>query len=257
MNKLLLWLALPLLVLTSQACGAGRRVAKGDKLEKVSADYVLKQLVGNQVQADWMDARANIDFSGESLSAGGNAIIRLRRDSVIWISVRKLGFEVARAQITPDSVYILDRLNNEYAVEPLSYVENRYRLPARFDLLQQVLLGNPVFFTKELDVQPDESHYLLAGETNRWQTGYWVTPGSFRLQRMRLAETAQQRQLDLTLDKYQAVAGNKQDFSYFRKLALDSQETGRAEVTIEFTKVELNAPTEIRFDIPGHYTRSK
>lgn len=255
MNKLTFLLLLSLTALLISSCGAGRRATREGALRKTTAPAVMEKLVRAQVSAEWMDARAKLDYAGRDMSVSGNAQIKLHRDSVIWISVKKFGFEVARAQVTQDSIYILDRINNEYAVEPLSYIEKRFRLPARFDLLQNVLLGNPIFFTKELALLIEEQQYRLQGRTTAWETDYWVSPETFRLTRMRLADRQENRAVDLTLDNYTSTGSKNIAFAYERLLRVNGGETGEATIGIEFSDVILNEPTEIRFEIPDRYER--
>ncbi len=251
---------LPLLLLCClfiAACGTSKKAVETGKLKKASPQSVFDQLVRNQVQFDWLDARANIDIDSKYLSAGGTLRLKIRRDSIIWMSVKKFGFEAARAQVTPDSVYILDRLNNEYAIEPLSYLEQRYQLPARFDLLQQLLLGNPIFFTTVFELDTQEQHYILNGRSSNWSTAYFVHPQSYRLDRMKLEQPVKRQRLDVSLDDYQQPTSGNRDFSYLRKLLIDSEETGEAQIEIAFTKVEFDAPTDIRFEIPTRYERNQ
>lgn len=244
-----------LILLLGLSCGSGKRAGDKGRVKKLSAENLLDRMSSKAISAEWMDARARIDFDSPDLSVGGTAFIKLKKDSIIWMSVRKFGFEAARAQITPDSVFILDRLNNEFTAEPLAYIERRYRIPASFDLLQQVLLGNPVFFTRDLALQNRENLYYLRGRTDRWQTDYWVSPADFQLQRMQVTEQSSRRTVDLALKNYRPAEGSDAAFSYLREVNLDSPETGAATVELEFNKVELNRPTSIAFDIPSRYDR--
>lgn len=90
----------------------------------------------------WMEGRCQIQVESESMNLNGQAIIRVRKDSAIWLSVRKLGFEAGRALIVKDSFYYLDRLNNNFQSFPISYIREKYQLPGDFFYLQALLLGN-------------------------------------------------------------------------------------------------------------------
>lgn len=256
MNNLFFWATLCCVLLVA-ACGTSKRATKATKIKEATPQAILDRLVRQQVQAEWMDARANVDLDSESMRVGGTLLVKARKDSIIWLSVKKFGFEVARAQISQDSVYILDRINKEYAAEPLSYLEQRYQLPARFELLQQLLFGNPVFFSRSFELEADEQHYILKGSSSNWTSAYFVQPNSFRLDRMELAQTANQQRLDVLLEDYQEAPGKGKEFSYLRRLLIDSEETGEAQIELAFTKVEFDAPTEIRFEVPSRYERNK
>jgi hypothetical protein len=44
-------------------------------------------------------------------------------------------------------------------------------------------------------------------------------------------------------------------FSYFRALQFISPETGTISLDLKFSKVDLNTPKSLTFDIPSHYTK--
>ena len=248
---------LPLLILLLLAAGCGKRTGAARlPAGKVTADKAYRQLVANQLSADWMDARASINFDSPDFSAGGTAHIKVEAGKRIWVRVSKFGFEAARALITPDSIYLLDRLNREYSAEPLAYVEQRYQIPARFELLQDILLGNPIFFGRnEYNLATEEQQYLLRGGSQYWKTSYWLNQRSFQLERMRLQEPATDREVDLQVAGYGTVAGIPREFAYLRNLSINSPETGRARIELKFNRVSLNEPTSITFSIPSSYSR--
>jgi len=92
-------------------------------------------------------------FSGKAktkLAINGNSNdvtlnIRMARDQRIWISITAIiGIEVARAQITPDSIFVVNRLQNVYLKKPFSYVYTYASKQVNFKTLQALLLGNAV-----------------------------------------------------------------------------------------------------------------
>jgi len=71
---------------------------------------------------------------------------------------------------------------------------------------------------------------------------------------MEVQQERSARSLAIQLLNYQD-AGTNRDFSHLRKIAVNSRETGKAEIEIEFTQVELNVPTNIDFSVPPRYER--
>lgn len=255
MTKYPLFLLFAAALLLFAGCGTKRVATDDANLSAMDGRALLSQLSRHQLQAEWLDGKARIEYDDGSMSIGGTASIKMRKDSLIWMSVKKFGFEVARAMVTPDSLYILDRINNEYAVEPLSYVEERYQLPANLAMMQQVLLGNAVFLTTaNLQAQVEADGYRLTAAEGGKRNELWLTSQNFVLQRMRVADLTEERELDVTFAGY-GDAGANRDFSYLRTLDVDSRETGRARITIEFSQVELNVPTDFHFSIPPRYQR--
>ncbi|MDX1939162.1 MAG: DUF4292 domain-containing protein [Saprospiraceae bacterium] len=237
------------------ACSASKKLGTSG-LERDSPEFLIKAMATNQVNAKWFSARAKVDFAGDDMSVGATATIRMLKDSLIWVSVRKLGFEVMRAKITQDSVYIIDRLGNTYDIKDLNYLQKTYNVPASLEMLQAIVLGNPVFFsTSGFQTEKVEPLLHLFGKSARMDTHYWLDKKDYRLQKMSFEEPQDQRLVQMQLEDYQQLADN-QNFSYFRILEMNSRETGKVKVEMKYSQLEINIPKDVEFEIPDRYTRS-
>lgn len=250
MNKAFL---LFLILLTASSCGIFRKTAAESALPERSAKFLLKKMAQQQVDADWFSSRAKISYADDEFSISASANIRMRKDSVIWANIKKLNIEAGRALIRPDSFFVIDRINQEYVRQPVSDIANMLRLPASFELLQTILLGNPFFFTTDLDVETQGPNYSLKGEDARFSTSYLIDGSSFQLKKIAVAEKGSGRTVEMELSQYGPL-DKKQKFSYFRTMRMDSPDTGPLQVEIEFSKVEINIPKSIEFEIPSRYT---
>jgi tetratricopeptide (TPR) repeat protein len=97
-------------------------------------------------------AKTKLDINGNSNDVTLN--IRVARDQKIWISVTAIiGIEVARAQITPDSIIVVNRLQSVYLKKPFSYVYTYASRQINFKTLQALLVGNAI--PEVLNPRPD------------------------------------------------------------------------------------------------------
>ena len=213
-------------------------------------------MVQNQVSADWLAAKAKITVRDESGVTKFSANLRWKKDSILWMNFKKVSVEGARIQITPDSIYIIDRLNKKYIVEDFNFAQREFNLPTGFDGLQSFLLGNPIFFSKELKSSIKDNQYHLAGKTDTYQTGYWLEAGTFLLKKTLVDDFRNGRILEYELGNYGKLSDD-QNFSFKRNLELSSGEFGDISIKIELSKVEVNVPKIIRFEIPNYYERVK
>lgn len=249
----MLLLAFGLLLFGS--CNTSKKLGS-EKIDRNSPGFFVKTLATNQVKAKWFSARAKIDFKDDYTSIGGIATINMIKDSLIWVSVRKLGFEVARAKITKDSVYIINRLNNEYDIKGLDYLAKEYNIPASLEMLQAMILGNPVFFTTSgLQLERLPAAYRLFGRTENMSTDYLIEEKTYQLQKMGFDDFRDKRQIQMKLEDYQQLPDN-QNFSYFRILEMNSAETGKVKVEMKYSQLEINTPKDISFEIPNRYSRA-
>ena len=241
-----------LCVLTAAACGrkvtgpaaGGDAPAVGSRLR---LNQVLERIDANRTTAEWMDAKARVDVQTDDLDIGGTAYLRLHRDQAIWISVKKFGFEGARALIRPDSFFLYNRLESEYTAEPLSYLEEKYKIPARFDLLQEIFFGNAVFLTDELKVGWEGDRIRLTGDGRDFSGDYRYDPATYRLEGMELQERGQQRMLTVVNGDYAPVDGAANAFPRTRNIAVDGGSEGKARLDFEFTDVTFAGPVDMPF----------
>ncbi|MEM9884825.1 MAG: DUF4292 domain-containing protein [Bacteroidota bacterium] len=225
-----------------------------DDADKMNAEKVRLSLLKNQVRADWLNANAKISLNGGGMAQSASANIRMQKDSLIWMSVKKLGFEIARALITRDSVYVLDRFNRQYIANDLEFLSKSYNLPANLLTLQAVLLGNPIFLTNTpLQLEEVDNQYRLFHEGAR-KGSYWLGQDDQQLNRMKLEDAGNSQKLDIKLSDYRQLLDN-QFFSHLRQIEIDSKETGASKVELVFQKVELNAPKSVRFEVPKGYNK--
>ena len=85
--------------------------------------------------------KIQLEDEGDKISSG--ITVRMRKDSIIWISVvPALGIEAARVVITKDSVQMLNRLKREYFSGDYSVIKNKYKVDLNYNLLQNIILGN-------------------------------------------------------------------------------------------------------------------
>ena len=109
-----------------------------------------KKLVnpGDHSDFQWMTAKMQIEIgTNDTLTSHLSPLtlsgsVRMRRDSVIWMSVSAmLGMESVRALMTQDSVVVINKMAQTYFVEPYSTVAKRFHAPATLRETQALLLG--------------------------------------------------------------------------------------------------------------------
>jgi len=213
------------------------------------ASKIIQGLEDNTFDTEYLEGTARVQLESKQLNIGGSAIIRLHKDKAIWMSVKKFGFEGARALIRPDSFFVINRLNGDYTAEPLSYIEKKYKIPARFDLLQEIVLGNAVFFTRDLELETIGDMYTLTGRDSRFATRHVVDANGFKLMEMSLKELAQDRNLTITNADFRKAAGmeSQADFAHQRTVNIDAEATGPAKMELTFNRLSFSGPLKMPF----------
>ena len=239
-----------LLLLFASSCNPAKRASTAN-IKSKSANFILKKMDRQAFNPEWLSGRAkvNINYEGQRFSATLN--LKMRKDSIIWVNLKKLGLEIGRLKITPDSIHLLDRFNKNYLARGIDELTSTYGLPADFGTLQDVLLGNAYFWNKEeLESSVKNNHYELNGIDGRKNFSYAIDPISFYL----LEQILQDQERDWTLEaNYEGYGATLHpNFSYIRNIKVIEPQS--VELTLSFTKVDVDLPQQISFNIPSHYT---
>lgn len=103
-------------------------------------------LLSNPITLNTLSAKAKIHYEGGDKSLDFVANIRMRKDSIIWISVSAGGglIQVARAIVTPDSFHAVSFLDKQAFVGPIEKAAAILPDGIDFYSLQNMILGNPI-----------------------------------------------------------------------------------------------------------------
>lgn len=214
------------------------------------ADFLVKNMITNQVKADWLSSRIKLNVEGDAvMNIGLSGTLRMEKDKAIWLSLKKFGFEVARALITPDSAFVLDRINGNNIAEDISYVQRKMNFPANFQMLQAMVLGNPVFFTKDFETKIDSTGYTLWSDTSSPKSTYLLGGVDYKLKAMAFEEYNPNRLMKINLEDHQMVDG-KRNFSHKRYFDIRSDNTGDMKVKLEFSNIEFDVEKKMPFTKP-------
>jgi hypothetical protein len=155
------------------SCKSTREQAKEKAVRNRTAGFVLKRYNESRFDYDWLGMKVDADFGTESESSGFKATIRMRKDSLIWVSITPaLGIEMIRVMITPDSLKYLSKIpeNKFYYIGTFEDVNRLIGTAFDFEMLQQLLVGNAIGLEKDerrFRSEVDGDDYLLISKYRR------------------------------------------------------------------------------------------
>ncbi|MBC7570183.1 MAG: DUF4292 domain-containing protein [Spirosoma sp.] len=115
-----------------------------------------------EIDFDYLTAKSKVSFKGPEQSIDNASVnIRVRKDSLIWVSISKLGIEAVRGLISRDSIIILDKIHREYSVYDYPALSNQFNFAMNFDLLQALIVGNLPLPKRPAQKVKNERDYLL------------------------------------------------------------------------------------------------
>ncbi len=136
MNRLLLVLFIGGLLLT--ACKKLPSISQQD-----TNNTALAVLDWKPLAFDYLVLKSKISFTTKGNTTNATANIRIKKDSIIWVSITPgMGIEAVRSIITPDSVKIINRLDNKYEKYSITYLKETLGIDLDFYNLQNLLVGD-------------------------------------------------------------------------------------------------------------------
>jgi len=122
-----------------------------------------KEVNVEEIDFDYFHSKTKVRYAEGDKQVNGNAHIRIKKDSLIWVSVSpSIGIEATRMMISKDTAIIINRLDKEYYVFNFEEISRYFNFKVDFDLIQSILLGNlakPV--DKETQIAKENNYYMI------------------------------------------------------------------------------------------------
>ena len=168
MIKYSLHIAILIFFIGFTSCAKKKEIVKPKKLENKNTKFLIKKIESNQHHFDTFFAKftAKTFFNDDKLNFKGS--IRIKSDSLIWISINKLGgIEVVRMVITQDSVKFINKWKKEYYLEALSKMEGLNGIAINYKMFEDLLTGNPYEFNPDAKYKSsnDNYYYILKSKS--------------------------------------------------------------------------------------------
>jgi len=263
---------LPILVIIFITIVAGCKTRKNTievKDQVKPGNKTTEQVLDKDLMIQWFDGKFNSDIINDGKSNSVKGRVRIRRDSLIWISIKPdiAIIEVFRVLISPDSVQLIDYLNKKYFMDKISGIKEFINYDISFQMVQNIFMGNSTFI---LDRSMFKSYINKEGDdiiaSSDFNT-YVEARGSkqsanFLFQALWFSNNVHKRNLMYDPDKKIEL-----DLQYKEHTMVDNYllpKTGQITVigdstntrfTFDYTKILLNEPFDFPFSIPENYER--
>ena len=136
-----------LIALLLTGCSTSRNALRNTVIGGLSGTEYMEKVIEWTPQRENLTARTRVQLNmgSESSSVSVNANMRIRRGELIRLSVAPvLGREVARMDITPKGVLVIDRMNRRYVEIGFAEVADILKVEVDFNALQSLFL-NEIF----------------------------------------------------------------------------------------------------------------
>jgi len=282
------------IVIAVSACGKKAEIVKPNKLQGKSPKYLINKLSSHEQKFDYLiakfTARTNID--NKKLNFKGS--IRIKSDSIIWLSFTKLGgVELVRMILTQDSIKFINKWDKEYYTGRLKDLKDFGGINVEFKVLEELLTGKPFDFDPDGKYKSsnDAYYYLLSlkakskvrkatqmsgedslltfemqnkkydkaiskvPEEDLYLKNYYLLPESFLLAKQSVNLIAQQQAIEIAYDNYEII-DDSYAFAFNQTIRIASKDKS-SRLDIKYTTIKLNQQIEFPFKISEKYVLYK
>jgi hypothetical protein len=212
---------------------------------------MLEKMTKNRIDFNTFSAHLKVNYTdAEGVDNEFKANLRIKKDSVIWLLIEAtlLDVEAIRILITHDSVKILNKLDKTLTLRSMSFLQQQTKLPLDFAILQDLLIGNPVFVDSNIvsyQKEPTTTSLLFIGElVKNYLT---VNNGDFSLKHSKLdyVDMMDARSCDLTYADYE------HNFSTYRRITVESK--SKLDIEFVFKQFKFNETLSFPFGNTKNY----
>lgn len=233
------------------SCATTTTTTSGPKPKKRSVKFLQRQLEEHHIDYDWLGTKAKIKFDSDKRKGSFLALIRMQKDSLIWIKLKKLNVEFARILITPGNIEILNRQESQYIQRDFLYLKREFGLDLSFTQLQDLLVGNPILHQQPnlISVISENKNVLKLPESQKEILKIFMNPKTFLIDK--IEGSANQNAITIDYSGYELL--EKQQIPMQKKVEIDSDDVGWVKLDMTFSKMVLNEVQKVGFVVPDSY----
>lgn len=250
MNKSLWFLVTAACVLSLSSCSK--------KVLTTTID--IPKLTLNIAEMDFANfqGRARMILRDANKERDVKAHIKMRKDSVIWMTFNVVGIQGGKALINKDSITIVSTVDKEYFVFEYPELSKRFNIDINYDIIQAAMLGNLLFpRSEDEEVLQESSMYLLKQQVGHIDVTNYVNAASMKIEKVEFKEGNSSNSLVINYSNFQPVENMVFPYNGTINLYYKSV-TGLLNTTIifEYAKAEVSDRDKIpNFNIPKRYVR--
>ena len=165
-------LGMVLMVAFLASCSATKSIKKSHSIEGMTETEFVENVIENASGWEALTAKMSLTLDlgrkGETKVSG---TLRIKKGEVVQLSIAPLlGIEVARAEISPDGILVIDRMNKRYVEVSFAEVKALAKADLDFHTLQALFL-NELFLPGKGDLTArDASSFKVEPEAE----GVWL-----------------------------------------------------------------------------------
>lgn len=211
-----------------------------------------------EIDFGYFHGKARMVFRDDTKERDVKANIRIRKDSVIWMTFSVIGVQGGKALINRDSVTIVSTVDKEYYVFDYKELSNRFNFEISYNTIQSAILGNLITAKQDGDkVTMGTSFNVLEQQRGSVNVLNYVNAASRKLERVEMKEENTNNLISIFYSNFQPVGDKVYPYNGSVNIAYKTPKgLLKTSVILEYNKAEVgDKELKFPFNIPRKYDR--
>lgn len=224
----------------------------------ISLPGAPKSLDIEEIDFGFMHGKARMVFRDDKREREVKANIRIRKDSVIWMTFSVVGVQGGKALINKDSITVVSNVDKEYYVFDYKELSQRFNFKIDYSVLEAAMLGNMVRAKQATDEIGREGDFdVLIQHENSVSIKSLINPIIRKIEKVELVESNTNNKLMLAYNNFQPLGEKTLPYNgvvsvFYKTTAGLINNT----ITFEYNKIEIgDKELKFPFNIPKRYDR--
>ena len=233
-------------------CKSKQAVASAAAKDTAEISKIINGHYANETNFKTLNIKANAKYEDPSQSHSLNADIRIKKNEIIWINIKILGFPIAKALITPAKVSYYEKINNTYFEGDFSMLSNWLGTDLDFQKVQNLLLGKSIDDLSKgnwISGINDKLFKLSQAQTTDISKEFYFEAANFLLKKETITQASQNRELEIQYPSYKEV----ERIFLPNEINIKAAQKDKISIAIEYKNTTFNENLNYSYAIPSDY----
>ena len=199
-----------------------------------------------------LNIRTNAKYKDDSQSHSVSADIRIKKNEIIWINVKILGFPVAKVLITPNKVSYYEKINGTYFDGDFSLLSKWLGTDLDFNKVQNLLTGiaiDDLTASKYFSKVENEMYQLTEKEQKNTLKSFHFEAANFLLKKEIISQVKEDRSLEIYYPSHE-----KQNNMFLpNEINIKAKQGNTVFIDLVYKNILFNEDLSYPFSIPSNY----
>lgn len=233
-------------------------MACSKKIVTPTAPVAPANVTLQEIDFAYFHGKARINIKDGKKEQDVKANIRIRKDSVIWMTFSVIGLQGGKALINRDSITVVSNVKKEYYVFDYAELSKRFNFPINYDVVQAAMLGN-LIRPRDLEdnLSTDLSFNVLQQNEGNISIRSYINMATAKIEKVEMTQANTANKVTINYRNFQPVSDRIFPYDGIINLLYNTA-AGLLNTSIEFeyNKAEVgDKELKFPFNIPRKYER--